>query len=211
MSDGSRKLEINGMKVRYRDGNKLKKYNNNFKKISVKDRNELKKIHKTDENILKNDAISRYKYVNVSGDSKQYFPEVYDKETGIIMEKEDMTISFKPLFQNNKIIHYNKMNDNIISYYDEIDNIEYKYTSLNNAVKEDIIIREKPNYNYFEFEVRLHNMMMEEDEYSKAINIIHLDTKKKIAYIEEPNIKDNNEINYDDIEYELKKLIVNTI
>lgn len=75
-------------------------------------------------------------------------------------------------------------------YSDAQEKISYKYTSLTNGVKEEIILEEKPDTNIFEFKLNLPGMKIKANDYCKELRIFDKKTKKMVAYICEPNIKD---------------------
>ena len=239
LSDGSRKLEINGADIRYKDGKKLKEYNPNLKKLATNNLKELKEISKEKENVLEEAKIKQYSYVNTAGDSKQYFPEILKGNLGIVLKKDEYVISLAPLIENqngneledeipcigneenvndeellNNIEESDKTslcinnveNDNI-SYLNERDKVEYKYTSLSSGVKEEIVLKERPHSNIFIFNISLINLKIEKDEYSEGINIIDKKTMKEIAYIDKLNIKDQEgDVRYEEVSYEIEEL-----
>lgn len=76
MSDGSKKLEIYGDNIRYKEKGRWRNYDNTLDDIVVADKKKLKAVSKKLDEI---DA-DEYVYVNKQGDSKQYFAEVLDEE-----------------------------------------------------------------------------------------------------------------------------------
>lgn len=89
--------------------------------------------------------------------------------------------------------------------YSDGGKVAYKYTSLKNGIKEEIILDKKPKINVFEFKMNLSGMKMKMFEDSKEIRIIDKKTKRMVAYVSEPNIKDaDGKITYDEVHYEIE-------
>ena len=93
LSDGSRKLEIYGEDIRYKEDGKYVDYDPSLKKISKSETKELagQKV------ITDKDAAEDYVYVNTAGDAKHYFPEKLDEDSAVVMVKKNHTISFAPV------------------------------------------------------------------------------------------------------------------
>ena len=92
-----------------------------------------------------------------------------------------------------------------LTYSNESKSIEYEYISLNNGVKESIILNEKPESNVFEFKLDLEGLEAQVNKETNRIDLIDKDTKKIKANIEAPNIIDKSGIaDYDHVHYELK-------
>lgn len=221
LSDGSRKLEISGMNIRYEEDGKLIDYNPNLNKASGEDQGKLREIAKKSGIIAERD-ISNYKYSNIAGDSKQYFPKELDGGHGILLEKSDIVIEFSPAIDK----EVNKQNDTLFAedeqeffvasksiteedcviYTEEENNINLKYKSYPNGVKEEIILNEKPKTNIFEFDINSPNARLEKAEGSDKVYIIDAKTNEVIAYIEEPNVKESGgNPTYEEVTYKLKE------
>ncbi len=222
LSDGSRKLEINSSDIRYEKDGEYIDYNPALKKMGEKDRGVLRKLTKSTD-ILFDNEVEDYQYVNIEGDAKHYFPEKLNEDTGIFMKKDKYTIQFSLVIKNEKnVIQNTKLNqereeilqeiqkeeikENQIIYKDKEENIQYKYTSYPSYVKEEIILKKAPVRNVFEFAFTLSGMKLETVGPDKSIQIKDKDTNVVVAYIDSPNIKDKNEkYRYDVVTYELEE------
>ena len=142
LSDGSRKLEINSSDIRYEKDGEYIDYNPALKKMGEKDRGVLRKLTKSTD-ILFDNEVEDYQYVNIEGDAKHYFPEKLNEDTGIFMKKDKYTIQFSLVIKNEKnVIQNTKLNqereeilqeiqkeeikENQIIYKDKEENIQYK-------------------------------------------------------------------------------------
>lgn len=93
-----------------------------------------------------------------------------------------------------------------VSYCSSDKKIKYNYNSLNNGVKEEIVLYEKPDTNIFEFDLNLSNLKVFTSKYFNEIRLLDEKTDKLVAYINEPFITDDNKvINYESIKYEIDK------
>ena len=222
LSDGSRKLEINSSNIRYEKDGEFIDYNPALKKMGEKDRGVLRKLTKSTDILFENE-VEDYQYVNIEGDAKHFFPEKLNEDTGIFMKKDKYTIQFSPVIKNEKnVIQNTKLNqereeilqeiqkeeikENQIIYKDKEENIQYKYTSYPSYVKEEIILKKAPERNVFEFVFNLSGMRLETVGTDKSIQIKDKDTNAAVAYIDSPNIKDKNgEYRYDVVSYEIEE------
>lgn len=196
LSNGSKKLEIYGENVRYENEGELIDYDSSLTTLSNIDRKELKNIRKEHQNA--------YVKVNKQGDSKQYFPEEIRNDTPVILKKEGDTISFCPELGKDEKVAMDETEENKLTYTTEDRRVEYIYTSLNNGVKEDIVINEETENNRFSFQLDLNGL---EPAYDKTTGRIYLLEEKNVkAYIEAPNIIDaSGNILYKEVKYELMK------
>lgn len=255
LSNGTKRLELYGEDIRYEKNGKFIDYDPTLKKLSNTNKKELGKSIKGSK-ILKDNQVKDYAYTNTSSDTSLYFPEVFDENTGIVLENNNKVINFKPSNQDtvvdqkevleeenpttevieeetslegsletNKILETEKLiveettkteeasikikeksiNDNLISYIDEANNIEYKYTSLPTGLKEEIILKERPDTNIFSFDINLDGMKLEILEGTKEVRIYDKKTNHLVAYISEPNIKHaDSDKTYEEVYYELE-------
>lgn len=217
LSDGSRKLEMNSTNIRFDKNGDFVDYNPNLKEMVEKDSSSLRKVAKA-TNILPEKDILDYAYVNSAGDAKHYFPKALDENTGIFMKKDQYAIQFLPIiyksqnirsYQESKNISLeiqeNSVRENEIVYQDKDENIKYKYSSYSSHVKEEIILKNKPETNVFEFIFNLSGMKLETVGPDKRIQMIDKNSNIAVAYIDSPNIKEKNgEIRYDVIDYEIE-------
>lgn len=95
MSDGTKKLEVYGENIRYKEKGKWKDYDSTLKELTVSDKNRLEKINESAKIKITEEADG-YKYVNSRGDSYQYFAEKFDEGHPIVMNKNGHTIRFAP-------------------------------------------------------------------------------------------------------------------
>lgn len=215
LSDGSKKLEIYGMKIRYKEKGKYINYAPSLKKVSQPEKDKFEEAILKSK-ILKKQYIDEYAYVNMAGDSKQYFPKKIDEATGIVLMKDGYAIKFNPKSEGNASIKSinekssklkikkNSVNESDITYSDTEEEVEYKYSSYQAGVKEEIILNDKPLGNSFEFNVKIPGMKLNMIPGSKRIQISDAETNELVAYIDEPNIKDKDgEIRYDEVSYEI--------
>lgn len=121
MSDGSKKLEILGENIRYKENGKLKDYNTCLSNIN---KNDKKRIRKT----LAENTPENFDYVNVSGDSKQYFPKKLKNGSEIVMSKDKYSLSFLPCINKENLL-MSEVKDNEITYMSSNKEIEYQYKS----------------------------------------------------------------------------------
>lgn len=121
MSDGSKKLEILGEDIRYKENGKLKEYNTSLSNIN---KNDKKRIRKT----VAENAPEDFDYVNTSGDSKQYFPNKLKNGSEIVMSKDKYSLSFLPCINKENLL-MSEVKDNEITYMSSNKEIEYQYKS----------------------------------------------------------------------------------
>lgn len=201
LSNGSRKLEIYGEDIRYKENGKYVDYDPSLKKISKSEIKNLAGQKVTGDK----DEAGDYAYVNTAGDAKHYFPETLDEDKAVVMTKKNHVISFAPKFFAPLKIEKKSVKEDNLTYSDGR-TISYQYTSFKNGVKEEIILHEKPETNIFEFKLNLPGMKMEMFEGSKEIRISDKKTKKLVACISEPNIQDaDGKLSYDEVHYEIEK------
>lgn len=234
MSDGSKKLEIFGSDIRYKEKGKWKEYNAEIRETNVDDKALLEKIDVDSE---------AYIYTNTQGKYKHYFAQTVNEDNPVIMTYDDYEIKFSPVektvietktdeVQKEEItqadlekadvettsteetkevidtLSVEKLDDEKpleLTYTNESKSIEYEYISLNNGVKESVILNEKPDNNIFEFNYNVTGLIIEKDEDVNIINVLDEKTLEKVAHIYAPNIIDKSGIpSYDNIEYSIK-------
>ena len=94
LSDGSKKLEICGEDIRYKENGKYIDYDPSLKKISKSEKSELSE----NKHAVYGDG-AEYVYVNTAGDTKQYFPETLDENSAVVLTKKNYKISFAPILE----------------------------------------------------------------------------------------------------------------
>ena len=105
LSDGSRKLEICGENIRFKENGKFVDYDSKWKKVSKQDEKSLKK------DISDKSVEGKYAFVNKSGDAKNYFPKKLDEDSSIVLTKDKYSISFSPVI--NEKVDVKKDEENI--------------------------------------------------------------------------------------------------
>lgn len=224
MSDGSKKLEVFGENIRYKEKGRWKEYDNSLNELSGTDEKQLNVLCRNEDDIDAGD----YQYVNTQGYSRQYFSRQLDEKHPIIMNSENYSINFTPVSENSdektytektksddagqtkKLINDSEINNSSkecdkAEYSDEIQNIKYVYTSLNNGVKEEIVLDRKPENNTFEYRYDFKGLepIKYDDNY-----IVLIDKKdgNVVASISAPYVSDaDGNRSYDDVSMELEK------
>lgn len=207
LSNGSKRVEYYNNNIRYKKNGKYVDYNPALKKLSALEKEQIIK-----ESKKKN--TEEYIYTNISGDAKQYFSKDL-RETGVLLKKDKYSVSFIPKETKEKQsedsvedgIRMAEIHGEEIVYGDEGSDIQYKYTSNYDGIKEEIVLHEYPEKNNFSFEIQAEDLELAKMEYDKTIRIIDTKTKKQVAYIDEPNIRDKSgKVSYGEVDYELEKV-----
>ena len=221
-SDGSIVAAYYSSPVRFEDENgKLKAYDSNLieaddKQASVYTGDAMSGSYKAD----------KYAYVNTAGNSKQYFPEDLNKNTPILMEKDQYSLSLNPVIDSREEKAASVENvedeesisekkeisaDNAVkSEADKIeyikDDVTYQYVSMDNGVKENIIISEQPENLTYSFSYTLDGMYMKLDKKTNIIGLYDSKTDKEVAVIPAAYLNDSTGTNYN---YDIKTKIKN--
>ncbi len=194
LSDGSKRVDICSENIRYKEENKLQDYDSTVTALGRKEKDKLKE---TGCNAKPSDYIG----VNEQGDVKQYFPKDISAD-GVITTYGDYTLSINPIEDEEK--YEVSTDENVVSYKSKNSDMEYRYTSLFNGVKEEIILDSKPESYDFEFDVKQENIELKLE--NKAIYLLDKETKEKVGYIMPPNIMDGEgNTDYESIRYEIEK------
>ena len=194
LSDGSKRVDICSENIRYKEENKLQDYDSTVTALGRKEKDKLKE---TGCNAKPSDYIG----VNEQGDVKQYFPKDISAD-GVITTYGDYTLYINPIEDEEKYEVYT--DENVVSYKSKNSDMEYRYTSLFNGVKEEIILDSKPESYDFEFDVKQENIELKLE--NKAIYLLDKETKEKVGYIMPPNITDGEgNTDYESIRYEIEK------
>ena len=194
MSDGTKKKEIFLEDIRYKENGEFVDYDSS-----------LSTPNKADTKILKNktnEDSKDYLLTNTSGKCKQFFPVDLNEQNGIVLNYKNYVLEMAPVVGDNvfDIDHKN----NKIEYKTPLKEMKYEYISLNNGVKENIVLNEKPETNEFSFNVMMKNLYLKKKD--KGIFVYDKKTDKKVAYINPPNIKDDKgDFDYESVKYELKE------
>ncbi len=190
MSDGSKKLEIFSENIRYEKDGKWIDYDSSISNLTKEESLNLKEIV---------DYAQKYSYVNKCSDTKQYFAEKLEGNEGIVMSKDNYAFSFIPDVDQELEAH---ISNNKISYSCKKNNVVYEYYSLNNGIKENIVLNSKPETNEFTCILKLNNLKCTFNEKSGAVII--RDGKKEVARLARPNLIDaDGNIDYKNVSYKL--------
>ncbi len=195
LSDGSKQLEIYPENIRYKAGEELVDYNAELTDISGKDKKILEKEALKD--------VTEYANVNESGDSKQFFPEIISKENGVVMTKNNYVVEMAPVISENDEYSLT-VRDTNANYTNSEKNIEYKYESLNNGVKESIILNSEPEEYEFSYEINTDNVVLNQRKDDRGIQVLDKKSQEIVANISAPNIIDSvGNVDYENVKYNL--------
>lgn len=159
------------------------------------------------ENVRKKTDISQKNSILLGNDGeKSLSTSTMEGSNKIKESNSDVNSNIKKENEDLQILDDVEVVENEVIYSDN-NNLSYKYTSLTNGIKEEIILNEKTDTNIFEFDMNFSNMKIEHIEYSKGLRIVNKKTNKVVAYVSEPNITDaEGDVVYDDIDYEIEKI-----
>ena len=161
-SDGSIVAAYYSSPVRFEDEEgALREYNPDL----IKTKNEDAYSY-TGDVMSQNYDADKYAYVNTAGNSRQYFPKELNDNTPILMEKDEYSLSLTPVFNVEADVNNNdlsgqsgaieegviKTSDDEVEYVK--DNITYQYVSMDNGVKENIIINDR--YSKLTYSLHIH-------------------------------------------------------
>lgn len=228
MSNGMKKTVYYSDNIRFEEDGKLKKYNSELVAAESQD----KKIISLAKNIsVKNSK--KYKYVNKSGDTKQYLPETIGEESPVLLTQDDYRISFVPLdagensddyvetktdkvsLETEKIedaVTGKKEEKSIKAVYENTGNdTKIAYHSLEHGMKEDIILNEIPDNNEFLYKICTENLEVRLDAVGGGISFIDKEKDSIVAGIPAPSMNDSTGKAYsEDVHYELEKSVSET-
>ncbi len=167
--------------------------------------------------------LDSYAYENKEGDMKHYFPENLTEETPLLMEKGEKQIRFVPMeatvqFQvpETQPVHLltekvediyteEEMEPIKTSYISADENVSFEYTSLENGIKEEIILKSRPENNEFSFLLEIPGMTIRENIVGGGMTIYA--DGKIAAGIQEPYMNDaTGEAYSEDVAYSLETL-----
>ena len=149
--DGNRKMTIfHGQDVRFRDEEgALLDYDPSL--VPVKETESAQ-----------GEALEGYAYENKTSDSKQYLPESLSVESPVLMENEGYSLRLAPLDTEMEMKDLAK--NEVLSPYEDIEkkactavytsdgeDVEYSYTSLNNGLKESVVLKDRPESNVLRY------------------------------------------------------------
>lgn len=194
LSDGSKKTDFFMDDARYEEEGKMVDYDPSIVNLNQWEKKKLK-------NTASGIEAEKYIGVNHKGDPKQYFPKKLGTE-GIVMSYDRYSLALTPEISGNTCEAV--VDGDSVTYTDERNDVSYRYKSLANGVKEEIILESKPVENEFKFAVELENITLKLE--NGAIYLLDSKTKEKTGYIMPPNMTDGGgNVNYEDISYEIGK------
>ena len=195
MSDGSKKTEIHTDSIRFKDKGELSDFSTKLVKISKDAKDILDE--KTDVN------GEDYKYINESGNIRQYFPKTLSVDTGVVLDNGKYILNMMPVTEEEYIP---QKNESTVTYSTEEMNIKYEYISMKNGVKENILLKEKPEKYSFKYKIEGENICLKQRKNDRGILVCDSSTNETIGYISPPNLEDGNgDVDYENVEYKLKK------
>lgn len=195
MSDGSKKTEIHTDSIRFKDKGELSDFSTKLVKISKDAKDILDE--KTDVN------GEDYKYINESGNIRQYFPKTLSVDTGVVLNNGKYILNMLPVTEEEYIP---QKNESTVTYSTEETNIKYEYISMKNGVKENILLKEKPEKYSFKYKIEGENICLKQRKNDRGILVCDSSTNETIGYISPPNLEDGNgDVDYENVEYKLKK------
>nr|MCR5792978.1 hypothetical protein [Lachnospiraceae bacterium] len=239
LSDGEKELVTYMDDIRYKDASgKLVDYEPELVRIGKKDRKILEKAELLTEDTSGgiNDSISgseekrelatvgEYAYVNKQGDSKQFFPETLSADSPIYLIKDNYEASIAPVSTDTKEVEVT--NDTIEDAYEKEKNVPidvsyeatreestFTYRSMEDGVKESIVLQNAPESNIWKFELslkgayaKLDNLepekpMLSGNHYNAGLSFFDEKTNALVGGIEAPNMNDATGEKYSDALY----------
>lgn len=149
---------------------------------------------------MNNEDLSGYAFENTQGDNKHYFPEELSKEAPIIMEKDDYSIKLNPTEEVTEVTAkkeeytngYEESADTLLKaeYESEESKTTYSYTSSESGVKEEIILKERPEDNTFTYDLQLKGMTPRKNDADEGITLYDENSGEIVGVIAPPNMND---------------------
>ena len=206
LGDGKKTVVYYSQDVRFEEDGELVDYDPS-----------LVKIEETESE--SGESLEAYKYENKVGDSRHYIPEKLNEDSQILMEKGDYAIKMLPLdseIQEKEVIlkkeetltPYETIEEKktIAVYEAKDETYSYEYTSLNQGIKESIILNEKPASNIFTFSLELTGMYAELNEEENTILLKEEQEEEILAVIDRPFMNDaTGEAYSEDLIYSLEE------
>ena len=119
-------------------------------------------------------SLSGYSFETASGESKAYLPEGFTKDTPLLLEKGDYSISFAPSeeisFSGPSVskeeflngYEEKEMAETLATY--ETEDVSLQYESQTDGIKEKIIFKRRPEEDHFDFDISMEGLRPEMDE-----------------------------------------------
>lgn len=220
-NDGKRETEIYSAEVRYRDEEtgRLLDYDANLTEVT-ENKTEL------------GTSLDDYAYENKQGDKKHYFPLELDESTPVISEFKNYQFAMAPMASDESDVSIDdkeKVEDIYGNLSEETDNVLYcdikkntdiEIISSESGLKENIILKKKPDNNIFYYKINtvdchpeLEKVKLEgkDTEYTQ-VNLVDDKSNETVGIIPRPYMFDSSEDrNYsDECYYTLRKNIKGT-
>ena len=231
LSNGSKQVDYYSQDIRYIKNGKYVDYDSNLKKISNSEINRIKaqssKFIRDDvENFVYTNISgdSKHYFPESVGEDNgvvtikdshaiKMVPQINEnsEDSNVTEQSTKNTEDVKETVSDdntsgNKEYCYDmeKTSDNKILYKNSDNTIKYGYYSNPNGIKEEIVLKKKPENNEFCFKMELNGLKLNRNKYDNQIKLTDEKTGQTVAFIEAPNIKDKNDrLSYDDVAYEL--------
>ena len=231
LSNGSKQVDYYSQDIRYIKNGKYVDYDSNLKKISNSEINRIKaqssKFIRDDvENFVYTNISgdSKHYFPESVGEDNgvvtikdshaiKMVPQINEnsEKSSVTEQSTKNTEDVKEMVSDDNTsgdVEYcydmEKTSDNEIVYKNNDNTIKYNYYSNPNGIKEEIVLKKKPENNEFCFKMELKGLKLNRNKYNNQIEITDKKTGQTVAFIEAPNIKDKNDrLSYDDVAYEL--------
>lgn len=216
LANGFKKVVYYSAPVRYK----------NDKGVYVDYDASLKKV----SDATKRNNKAGYSYENKEGNMKNYFPQVISEETPVLLEYGEMSIGivplgnyetisktaesieeFKPVVTASEQVTdiYDVTSEKLTSaiYTAKNNSYQLEYKSLDNGIKENIILNKVPESNVWQFEITLSDGIVPvKDKYSKGITFLNESLDVVVGAIDTPYMDDATGQNYsEEIIYEIEE------
>lgn len=201
LSNGAYETELYNTEIRYKDEKSGRLVDYDASLVEIKDNDKIKGINNLQE----------YKYQNKSGDRKNYFPAKLKDSTPIITEFDDYKISIVPTKSHTSKVsldksapvqsvgYYAEQKDSYSVTYSNIkEDTDINIVSLENGIKENIILKEKPDSNIFEYQINVKgcypklDVIENDNDYASTVSFYNKNTDEKIACIQEAFMTDSS-------------------
>ena len=151
------------------------------------------------------EPLEEYAYENKTSDSKQYLPESLSVESPVLMENEGYSLRLAPLDTEMEMKDLEK--NEVLSPYEDIEkkpctavytseeeDVEYNYTSLNNGLKESVVLKDRPESNVLRYALTVEGLTPQLTE-EGSIRLLDEKGEEKAA-IDRPFMNDASEDAY---------------
>lgn len=163
--------------------------------------------HEIDNTIVPNEQSdqSDFKYTNRANRFLTLFPDSLADNQNIRLQEKDSWLEFKPKLTSSAI---GQVKDNTITYPDYANGVDLKYSSLADALKEEIILKDGTTIDFdnppsFEFDLTLVNAKLKTNEQGQTM-ITDLSEQKDLWRLAPPVMYDQAQNHSYGIKYEIK-------